>query len=117
MLGTILTDYALQPYTEKFYLRAILKKNSEIIKVIDLSGKVRKETLFNTRSIPMLKKNYTAQVENIRKAGKIFKYYDFTIINFNFFFDLHNSFYMSPENFNIEYRTQKDSSYIKILAN
>lgn len=116
MIKRIPIDYALQPHTEKFYLRAILKKNNEIIKVIDLSGKVRKETLFNTMSIPMPKNNYTIQVENIRKAGKIFRDYDFTIISFKNFFNLHNGFYISPNNFNIEYKSLKDSSYTKVLA-
>jgi hypothetical protein len=116
MIKSIPKNYALQPHTEKFYLRAILKRNNQIIKAIDLSGKVRKETLFNTMSVPMPKKNYTVQVENIRKAGKIFRDYDFTIINFKNFFDLHSSFYISPENFNIEYKSLKDNSYTKVIA-
>jgi hypothetical protein len=108
--------YALEPHTEQFYLRAILKRNKQIIKVEDLSGKLRKETLFNTTSVPMPKNNYTVQVENIRKAGKIFRDYDFTIISFKNFFDIHNRFYFNTENFNIEYQSIKDSSYTKILA-
>jgi hypothetical protein len=82
MVKTINIDYALEPHIEEFYLRAILKKNNEIVKIIDLSGKIKKQTLFNTESKPMPKKNYSVQVEHIRKAGKIFRDYDFTIINF-----------------------------------
>lgn len=116
MINTITKDYALEPHNEQFYLRAVLKKNDEIIKIVDLSGKVRKETLFNTKSRPMPKKNYKVNVENIRKAGLVFKDYDFTIINFNDFFERHNRFYIGPKNFNLEYKTSKDSLYTKINA-
>lgn len=116
MVKTVGKDYALDPHSEKFYLRAILKRNNEIIKLVDISGKVRKETLFDTRSVPMPKNNYSVQIENIRKAGKIFKDYDFTIINFENFFYLHNRFYIGPKIFNIEYKSLEDKSYTKILA-
>jgi hypothetical protein len=116
MISTILKDYALEPHIEKFYLRAVLKKNNDIIKLIDLSGKIRKETLFNTKSKPMPENNYTIEVENMRKSGVISRDYDFTVINFEEFFKRHNSFYISPQNYNLKYNNNIDSTYTKISA-
>jgi hypothetical protein len=116
MLGTILKDYALEPHVEKFYLRAVLKKNNNILKLIDLSGKIRKETLFNTKSKPMPENNYTIEVENMRKSGIINRNYDFTVINFEEFFKRHNLFYISPQNYNLKYNNNIDSTYTKISA-
>jgi hypothetical protein len=116
MLSTILKDYSLEPHTEKFYLRAVLKKNNKIVKLVDLSGKIKKETLFNTQSIPMPKNNYTIEVENMRKIGIINREYDFTVINFDEFFKRHNAFYISPQNFNLKYNINIDSTYTKISA-
>jgi hypothetical protein len=116
MLGTILKDYALEPHLEKFYLRAVLKKNSSIIKLIDLSGKIKKETLFNIKTKPMPENNYTIQVENMRKGGIFNRDYDFTVINFEEFFKRHNSFYINQKNVNFKYNNNIDSTYTKITA-
>lgn len=116
MLGTILNDYALEPHLEKFYLRAVLKKNSSIIKLIDLSGKIKKETLFNIKTKPMPENNYTIQVENMRKGGIFNRDYDFTVINFEEFFKRHNSFYINQKNVNFKYNNNIDSTYTKITA-
>lgn len=116
MLGTILKDYALEPHIEKFYLRAVLKKNSSIIKLIDLSGKIKKETLFNIKTKPMPENNYTIQVENMRKGGIFNRDYDFTVINFEEFFKRHNSFYINQKNVNFKYNNNIDSTYTKITA-
>jgi hypothetical protein len=116
MLGTILNDYALKPHVERFYLRAVLKRNSTIIKIVDLSGKIKKETLFNTKSFPMPKNNYTIEVENMRKAERKFRDYDFKVINFEDFLKWHNSFYVSTKDFVLSYKAMKDNSYTKIIA-
>ncbi|RTZ07686.1 hypothetical protein EKM05_10670 [Flavobacterium sp. GSP27] len=116
MLGSILKDYALEPHVEKFYLRAVLKKNNSIIKLIDLSGIIKKETLFNTKTKPMPENNYTIHIENMRKSGIINSNYDFTVINFEEFFKRHNSFYISPQNFNLKYNKNIDNTYTKISA-
>lgn len=77
MRQTILTEYALEPHQEKFFLRAIIRKNKEFYKIVDFSGYLEKQVLFDTKSRPMPKKNYTVQIENTRKAGFEHKDYDF----------------------------------------
>ena len=69
MLKTVLTDYALETHKEKFFLRAVIRKNNELYKIVDFSGLIEKQALFDTRSKPMPKKNYKVQIENIRKVG------------------------------------------------
>ncbi len=83
---------------------------------MDISGLIKKETLFKTKSIPMPKNNYTVEVQNMRKAGLFAKDYDFVLINFKNFLDRHNSFYMSPKNFNLTYKSANDTTYTKIFA-
>ena len=72
--------------------------------------------MFNTKSKPMPENNYTIEVENMRKSGVISRDYDFTVINFEEFFKRHNSFYISPQNYNLKYNNNIDSTYTKISA-
>lgn len=115
MLKTILTDYALEPHQEKFYLRAVVRKNSNLYKIVDFSGFVEKKTLFSTRSKPMPKKNYSIQLENIRKVGKENRTVDFKMLSFEYFFNHIVSMYLSPKIYDLSYEEAKDSNLSKII--
>lgn len=116
MIQTIPLEYALQPPQEKFFLRAIIKKNKEFYKIVDFSGYLEKQVLFDTRSKPMPKKNYTVQIENTRKAGFEFKDYDFELFSFNTFLKAIASMYLAPEIYNYSYETSEDDKFTKISA-
>lgn len=45
------TDYVLEPHVERFFLRTIIRKNGEIVKMADVSGKIKKQGLFVTKKI------------------------------------------------------------------
>lgn len=115
MLKTILTDYALDPHQEKFYLRAIVRKNGDLYKIVDFSGYVEKKTLFSTSSKPMPQKNYLVQIENIRKVGKENKSVDFEMLSFEYFLNHISSIYLSPEYYNLSHQTTENKDFSKIL--
>ncbi len=116
MRQTILTDYALEPHQEKFFLRAIIKRNKEFYKIVDFAGHLEKQTLVGTLSTPLPKKNYTVQIENTRKAGFEHKAYDFELFTFNTFLKLIASVYLAPEIYNYSYKTSEDEKFTKISA-
>ena len=117
MLKTILTDYALEAHKEKFFLRAIIKKNNEFHKIVDFSGYLEKSTLFDTKTKPMPKKNYIVQIDNIRKAGYENKIYEFELFSFETFLNRIASIYLSPKTYDLSSKRTNDDNYSKIIAN
>jgi len=116
MRQTIKTDYALEPHQEKFFLRAVIKRNNAFYKIVDFSGYLQKKTLFGTTSNAAPKKNYTVQIENTRKVGFEHKEFDFEFFSFNIFFEVIASVYLAPEIYNYSYETSVDDKFTKILA-
>lgn len=115
MLRTLLTDYALEPHQEKFYLRAVVRKNGGLYKIVDFSGFIEKKALFSTRSKPMPKKNYSIQLENIRKVGKENRTVDFEMLSFEYFFNHIVSIYLSPKIYDLSYEETEDNDLSKII--
>lgn len=116
MLKTILTDYALESHKEKFFLRAIIKKNNEFYKIVDFSGYLEKNTLFDTKTKPMPKRNYIVQIDNIRKAGYENKIYEFELFSFETFLNRIASIYLSPKTYDLSSKKTNDDNYSKIIA-
>lgn len=116
MLRTVLTDYPLEPYQERFFLRALIKKNNEFYKIVDFSGYLERKTLFGTTTKPMPKKNYTVQIDNIRKAGFKNREYDFELFSFKILLDRIASIYLNPKIYNLSYKNSSDNNFLKIIA-
>ena len=114
MLKTVLTDYALEPHKEKFFLRAVIRKNNELYKIVDFSGILEKQALFDTRSKPMPKKNYKIQIENIRKVGIENREIDFALFSFQEFLTNIIRISFNREEFDISYETTSDKSSSRI---
>lgn len=115
MIRTILSDYALEPHQESFFLRATIKKNNEFYKIIDFSGNLEKQTLFGTSKKPMPKNNYTIHIENIRKVGIENRYIDIKLLDFNNFLTQIASIYLSPKIYNISYQISDNKNYSKVI--
>lgn len=114
MLKTVLTDYALEPHKEKFFLRAIIRKNNELYKIVDFSGLVEKQALFDTKSKPMPKNNYKVQIENIRKVGIEDRDIDFRLFSFEEFLTNVIRIAFNKDQFNIAYESTTDKVSKKI---
>ena len=108
MLKSVPTDYALQPHKEEFFLRAIIRKDNALYKIIDFSGRVERQQLFSTASQPMPKKNYKVQINNIRKAGLDEKDIDILMFSFKDFFTYLIRLSFSKNDFNIIYETSTE---------
>lgn len=117
VLSNFEENYPLNPYKERFFLRSVLKRNGEIVQLADFNGKVERKTLFSTKSNPMPKKNYSIEIENLRKAGIKEEDIDFTLSSFEELFQSFISIYMSPEIYNFRYIPYNDSSLAKLEFN
>lgn len=53
----------MEPFVEDFFLRCILKRNGELVKIEDFSGRIKRDKLLGA------KKNFTFQLLNMRKFG------------------------------------------------
>ena len=116
MLKTVLTDYTLEPHKEEFFLRAVIRKDSEIYKIIDFSGLVEKQTLFETKTKPMPKRNYKIQIDNIRKVGLDDRDIDILMFSFKDFFTYLIRLSFNKDDFDITYEstTNNDSKRITL---
>lgn len=114
VLKSVLTDYALEPHKEKFFLRAVIRKNNELYKIIDFSGLIEKQALFDTRSKPMPKKNYKVQIENVRKVGVEDRDIDFSLFSFKEFLTNTIRIVFNKDEFNITYESTTNRNSKKI---
>ncbi|MDU6659691.1 MAG: hypothetical protein E6494_06230 [Capnocytophaga sp.] len=57
------TNYPMEPFVEDFFLRCILKRNGELVKIEDFSGRIKRDKLLGA------KKNFIFQLLNMRKFG------------------------------------------------
>ena len=57
------TNYPMEPFVEDFFLRCILKRNGELVKIEDFSGRVKRDKLLGAE------KNFSFQLLNMRKFG------------------------------------------------
>lgn len=114
MLKTVLTDYALDPHKEEFFLRAVIRKNNELYKIVDFSGLIEKQALFDTRTKPMPRKNYTVQIENVRKVGIEDRAIDFRLFGFKEFLTNVIRISFNKDMFNITYESAKNKDFKKI---
>jgi hypothetical protein len=116
MVKTILSEYALEPHSEKFYLRVVVKRNEELYKIIDFSGYVEKQTLFGTSQKPYPKNNYKVQINNVRKVGKEDRTIDYALYNFNEFFTVIAAVVLKPDIYKLKYEISDDNTISKIVA-
>lgn len=114
MLKTIPTEYALEPHKEEFFLRSVIRKNNELYKIIDFSGLVEKQSLFDTKSKPMPKRNYKVQINNIRKVGLDDRDIDILMFSFKDFYTYLVRFPFNKKDYNITYESTTNKGSKKI---
>jgi hypothetical protein len=113
---SITQNYLLEPHTETFFLRTILKKNGAIVRLQDIQGNLNRKTSVYTGSLSLEKKDFEVEILNMRKIG-VSK--DENDIYFTFP-SLHNIFKefvrlnaMGP-NFEVTEQPYKDEAYTKV---
>lgn len=114
MVKSIESNFPSFPYKENYFLRSVLKKNGTIVKIEDIVGIIERQKLFSTSENPMPKKNYSVEVQNMRKAGIIEGRIDFELFSFEKLLNSYVALYMSPKIYSFKEVYSKDSSYIKL---
>jgi|TARA_B110000240_G_scaffold155917_1_gene173189 hypothetical protein len=112
-------NYPFKPYSESFFLRCILKKDSKIIKLQDLNGLIERKTLFSNSKKPLPKKNYKIEILNMRKAGiedniKGQNIY-FQMFNFKQILDISSSIKITDKSYDFKETNSKNKEYTKYL--
>jgi hypothetical protein len=110
----IASEFAVEPHLEKFFLRAILKRNNEFYKIIDFSGNIERKTLFDLSTKPMPKKNYKVEIKNMRKVGLENRNLDFEMFSFQKFLTKIASIYINPETIDFSSNISQDKLFTKI---
>jgi len=104
-------NYPYESYKEKFSLRSVLRKDGEIVKIQDLYGKLERKSLFGIKKV---KKNYTVELLNMRKAGTEEKNYNVLLFSFNQFLTELTSLGIKPKFFTLKKSSHKGDDYFKI---
>ncbi len=66
---SIAQNYLLEPHTEAFFLRTLLKKNGAIIRVQDIQGNLKRKTSIYGKGLELEKKDFEVEILNMRKIG------------------------------------------------
>ncbi|MEO7978422.1 hypothetical protein [Flavobacterium sp.] len=107
-------NYALEPYNEIFFLRCILKRDSEITRLQDIYAKISRKSLFKTSKQPDNK--CEIEILNMRKIGisekKNVEYFRFH--SFEKMFDLFTMLNITIEKFELTEEKNTTEGYIKI---
>ena len=106
------TNYPMEPFVEDFFLRCILKRNGEFVKIEDFSGRIKRDKLLGA------KKNFTFQLLNMRKFGiekKGIRADDFDIPSLNDVFQWwSNILFLNQENYHFSRPKTIDEQHQKI---
>ena len=108
----ITSNYPVEPFVEDFFLRCVLKRNGELVKIEDFSGRVKRDKLFG------VKKEYAFQILNMRKFGiekKGLRTDDFELLSLDGLFDWYsNNFLLSSKEFKFSYPKMIDEIHQQV---
>ncbi|MCF6297687.1 MAG: hypothetical protein L3J08_06845 [Flavobacteriaceae bacterium] len=110
----ISNNYPSKPYREKFFLRGVLKRNDTIVRIEDFIGLVERKVLLTTKEVPKPKKNYTIELQNLRKAGIVEKDVYFKQISFEKLFNIFASIGLQKKYFIFKEINLLDSTFVKL---
>ena len=89
MIDHLGDNYSIRPYKERFFLRAMVAKDGNITKLVDVNGKLERQRLLgDLKNNARPKKNYTLEIENLRKAEIREDDIEFIFPSFETYFDL-----------------------------
>lgn len=95
-------NYPTEPFTDLFFMRCVLKKNGEIIRLQDLSGLLGRKSLFANPGKSLPKNNYAIDLQNMRKAGIEDRDADFELFSFDQFLSAISSFNQDTDHLDFE---------------
>ena len=106
--------YPIETFSEKFFIRAVLKKNNEITRLQDISGRIESNAMFLNQTIK--KKEHKVEILNLRKTDIVNKaqveYYEF--LNANSLYSWFSGIFTVPSDYVFTKVKSTDPQYIKI---
>ncbi len=66
---SINSNYFLKPHTERFFIRALLRRNDTIVRIQDMQGKVKRKTSIYTGNLELDKNDFEIELQNMRQLG------------------------------------------------
>jgi hypothetical protein len=111
-------NYPFHTYSEKFFLRCMLKKNDKIIKLEDLYGKLQRNSMFKTRNIKDF--NFDVELLNLRKNGlldKSKKVADFEFLSFEDLLKWFSTIFKNHKQYQFNIEKTNDSNFVKLAFN
>ncbi|MFH6969411.1 carboxypeptidase-like regulatory domain-containing protein [Flavobacterium sp. FlaQc-28] len=107
-------NYILEPYNENFFLRCVLKRNDELMRLQDIYGKVSRKSIFKTKTQPDNK--CEVEILNMRKVGikdkEDFIYFEFQ--SFEKLFDINAMISIKLEDFELTQEKNAANNFFKI---
>ncbi len=61
--------YLFTPFKERFFLRCLLRKQGQIVRIQDIEGKLNRKTLIYRTGMESSKKDFSFEISNMRKIG------------------------------------------------
>lgn len=113
--NAIQKNYLHKSHVNAFFLRCILKKNNAIIKIEDISGRIKRNTMFATENIPKIE--FEFELLNQRKVGvlaKDKKVEDFNLLTLDQLFNWYATLFINPNHFVFIEEKIIDTSFSKI---
>jgi len=68
---SILTNYLLEPHSETFFIRTILRRNDTLVRLQDIQGKVHRKTAVYTGDLELKKDDFSVRINHMRQLGVI----------------------------------------------
>ncbi|UJH68197.1 carboxypeptidase-like regulatory domain-containing protein [Allomuricauda sp. SCSIO 65647] len=112
---TIGNNHSFEPFSEAFFLRISLKKDSSLLKLQDISGLMKRKQLLSTRKNPKPKNNVEVEITNMRKAAKEEKEIYFKMWGFNEIDKILSSIAINPKYYHIEDYPSASGKTIKLF--
>lgn len=106
-------NYPNYEYVDDFFIRTILKKNDSIIKIEDINGRIKRNSMFHSQSISNL--NFEFEILNQRKLGLINKKKKTVEVQLHTLDDLFQTFARIFTNIN-DFEFTEENSYSNLYS-
>lgn len=109
----IFDNYPTSSFEEESFIRCVLRKDGEIIKMQDLIVAKQQNTLFTTQQNKNLE--YSFEIKNLRKAGFLSKdSEDFELLSLNELYSWFSAIFTIPKYYNYIEDSWLDENHVKV---
>lgn len=109
----IYANYPTTSFDEESFIRCVLKKDGEVVKMQDLVVQKRQNSLFTTQDVKKLQYNF--EIKNMRKAGIISKNSeDFALLSIEELYNWFSAIFTIPNYYNYIEDDWIDENHVKV---